>query len=92
MQLRRVARARGTNDAFAVAATSRRMSAHKPIVLLINMHAPSPADLEKEDGDSSSQGLETSPKRGRTCSPRKEKIKLLKGWGSRPSIDVAKNL
>ena len=82
MQPRRPARARAINDAFTVVFTSGRISTPKPTALQIDKHAPSPADLEKKGGGNSSLGLETSPQKTGTCSPGKEKIEALKGFGN----------
>jgi len=66
-------------------------SAPKRTVLLTHRHALSPIDFGKGGDDSSSLGLKTSPKRNRTCSPRKEKIEALKGWDTIPSVSRARN-
>ena len=92
VQPRRPARVKAVDDASAVVATSRRVSVPKPAVLHIDKHASSPVDLEKEGGGSSSLGLETSPQKSRICSPRKEKIEVLKGLGIGSSVGRARNL
>jgi len=83
---------RVANDASTLVVTSRKPSAHKPIMQQCNEHALSPAKLRKEGGDSCLLGADTSPQKSRSRSPGKEKIEALRGLSVRSSISGAKNL
>ena len=58
----------------------------------LNEHALSPTELRREEGDSSSLGVDASSQKSRSCLPGKEKIEALRGLGIRSFASKEKNL